>query len=522
MRYENPVIPGFHPDPSICRVGDDFYLVTSSFEYFPGVPVFHSRDLVHWRQIGHCLTRRSQLDLEGIGASLGIFAPTIRYHDGLFYMTTTNVTKGGNFIVTATDPAGEWSDPVWVDQPGIDPSLFFDDDGRVYYSTSSDGIKQSEIDVKTGAFLAEPRIVWAGTGGAYPEGPHLYKKDGWYYLVISEGGTELGHMITTARSRHPHGPFESYAGNPILSHRSLPSPIKSTGHADLVQDADGRWWTVCLATRPVGYPFKHHLGRETFLVPTTWEENGWPCIGGNGTVETVVEIDLPGTGSRPKQAIDADMPFSREADRPACDEFDVPTPALCWNFLRNPNEADWSLTEHPGCLTLHGSAVTLDDTASPAFLGRRLEHFVVTCATDMRFEPEADGEEAGLTVLMNNRFHYEIALKRAAGGCGIVFRRTLGSLQREDVVAPYAGGKLRLTVEADGLWFRFRCTTEDGETIQAGSGECGLLSTEVAGGFTGVYVGVYATGNGRRSAAPALFERFLYDVAPDHAIRYNS
>ena len=520
MRYENPVIPGFHPDPSICRVGEDFYLVTSSFEYFPGVPVFHSRDLVHWRQIGHCLTRRSQLELEGVGASHGIFAPTIRYHDGLFYMTTTNVTRGGNFIVTATDPAGEWSDPVWVDQPGIDPSLFFDDDGKVYYTTSSDGIKQSEIDVRTGAFLAEPRIVWAGTGGAYPEGPHLYKKDGWYYLVISEGGTELGHMITTARSRHPHGPYESFAGNPILSHRSLPSPIKSTGHADIVQDADGRWWTVCLATRPVGYPFKHHLGRETFLVPTTWEEGGWPVVGSNGTLEAVMEAELPGTAHLSEAAgTPAGVAFSREADRPAFDDFDHLAPALCWNFLRNPHAEDWSLGENPGSLTLHGSAATLGDEASPAFLGRRLEHFVVTCETALSFSPASDGEEAGLTVLMNNRFHYEIALKRIAGQVCVVFRRTLGSLSREDVVAPFAGGTVRLSVETDGIWFNFRYADESGVTLPAGRGECGLLSTEVAGGFTGVYVGLYATGNGRRCDAPALFDSFSYAPAQDQTIR---
>lgn len=268
MTYRNPVIPGFHPDPSVCRVGDDYYLVTSSFEYFPGVPLFHSKDLVHWRQIGHCLTRVSQLDLSEARSSAGIYAPTIRFRDGTFYMTTTNVSGRGNFIVTTDDPHGEWSDGVAVDHPGIDPDLFFDEDGIVYYTTSyNQGIYQSRIDAKTGQRFSDPRLIWSGTGGQYPESPHIYRIGDWYYLFIAEGGTEYGHMETVARSKRPEGPYESCPDNPILSHRSIQSPIQATGHADLVQTPDGDWWAVFLGIRPVGYPFRHHLGRETFLAP---------------------------------------------------------------------------------------------------------------------------------------------------------------------------------------------------------------------------------------------------------------
>ena len=201
MKYQNPVIPGFYPDPSICRVGEDYYLANSTFEFFPGVVISHSRDLVHWRQIGHCISRNSQLKLaEGRMNNTGIFAPTIRYHEGIFYMVVTNVAEGGgNFYMWTKDPAGEWSDPVFLNTPGIDPSFFFDDDGKAYYTgTGSPEIYLREIDFEKGELVGETVKLWAGTGGAYPEGPHIYKKNGWYYLLISEGGTERCHMLTMA------------------------------------------------------------------------------------------------------------------------------------------------------------------------------------------------------------------------------------------------------------------------------------------------------------------------------------
>jgi xylan 1,4-beta-xylosidase len=287
MQYNNPVIPGFYPDPSICWVGDDYYLVTSSFEYFPGVPIFHSKDLVNWRQIGHCLTTERQLPLAKAWSSGGIYAPTIRHHDGSFYMITTNVSGVGNFFVRSEQPVGPWSDPIPVAQSGIDPSLFFDDDGRVYFQSArngdeGNGIYQCEIDISTGSMLTESRLIWKGTGGAHPEAPHLYKINGYYYLIIAEGGTEYGHMVTIARSSDPYGPYEPCPNNPILSHRSLSSSIHATGHADLVQAHDGSWWAVFLGIRPVSYPFGHHLGRETFLAPVTWSSDGWPVIGHGG------------------------------------------------------------------------------------------------------------------------------------------------------------------------------------------------------------------------------------------------
>ena len=200
--YRNPVLPGFYPDPSVCRVGDDYYMVNSTFCYFPAVPVHHSRDLIHWEQIGHCITRPTQTRLQNIGVWNGIYAPTIRHHDGTFYMVTTNVSDGGNFYVTTKDPAGEWSDPIYVREGGIDPDLFFDDDGKTYLLSAQGAgeIHLAEIDLKTGRLLSRSEIIWRGTGGRCAEGPHMYKKDGWYYLMIAEGGTEYGH--SEDRSRH--------------------------------------------------------------------------------------------------------------------------------------------------------------------------------------------------------------------------------------------------------------------------------------------------------------------------------
>lgn len=250
MVYKNPVISGFYPDPSVCRNGDDYYLVTSTFQYFPGVPVFHSKDLVNWKQIGHCLTRKTQLPLDNCRSSGGIYAPTIRYHNGTYYMVTTNVTGGGNFYVTTDNPSGEWSDPVWVKQGGIDPTIFFDDNGEVFFtSTGNNEIVLSKIDIKTGKLLSDIKSIWAGTGGRYPEAPHIYKLNGWYYLLIAEGGTEYGHMVTIARSKNIWGPYESNPENPILTHRTRfgqYNPIQGTGHADIIQAHDNSWWMVFL------------------------------------------------------------------------------------------------------------------------------------------------------------------------------------------------------------------------------------------------------------------------------------
>jgi alpha-N-arabinofuranosidase len=500
MNYTNPVISGFYPDPSICRVDDDYYLVTSTFEYFPGVPIFHSKDLVNWRQIGHVLTSADQLPLANAGSSGGIYAPTLRHHDGWFYMTTTNVSGGGNFYVRSRAAEGPWSDPIFVAQDGIDPSLLFDEDGRIYFQTAcngdkGEGIYQCEIDISTGHKLTESQFIWSGTGGAAPEAPHLYRINDFYYLMIAEGGTEYGHMETIARSTNPYGPFDPCPHNPILSNRSMKSSIHATGHADLVQAQDGSWWVVCLGIRPAAYPMRHHLGRETFLAPVTWTSDGWPIIGHDGHIEPIM------TGPQ--------LPEVHWPRRAIRDDFDVSTLGLDWIFLRNPAPGSWSLTEYPGHLVLRGNPVSLNDGRNPAFVGRRLSHFLCNIAAKLNFEPIHDGDEAGLTVFMNERYHYDLAIKRINGQKKIIFRRTIASLRTEEIQDCEAGPVI-LQIQAQRDLFTF--SIQQGSTIRTvlGSGDTHLLSTEVAGGFTGVIIAMYAyspSGEG----APSQFDWFDYE-----------
>ncbi len=505
--YRNPVLPGFHPDPSVVRVGDWFYLVTSSFEMFPGVPIHRSRDLVHWELIGHVLARESQLPLATAGPSGGIFAPTIRHHAGTYYMITTNVSHQGNFFVTARDPAGPWSEPIWIKgQGGIDPSLFFDDDGKVYLTSTGNGsgIFQSEIDIASGRVLtASPRLVWKGTGGRYPEGPHLYKVGGRYILMISEGGTEYGHMVTIARGSSPWGPFEPCPRNPILTHRDtqLSQPIQGTGHADLVDDGQGNWWMVFLAFRPQGGFYWQHLGRETFLAPVRWDAQGWPVV--NEGKPIALDMRVRGLSARPTPAA------------PVRDDFDASL-GPAWNFLRNPVRARYSTTERPGWLTLHGTAVSLDQDkgASPTFVGRRQQHLRARIAARIDFAPARDKHEAGLVLYRAPRHRYEFGVRRNGKEREVFVRQTVGAhISIVTASAPAPGGDplvLQIDAEANRYSFSWGPSPERLQKIDAA--ETRLLSTEVAGGFIGTYVGMYALAPaGDPTPAPAAFDWFDYE-----------
>lgn len=500
--FTNPVISGFYPDPSICRVGDDYYLVTSTFEYFPGVPIFHSKDLVHWEQIGHCLTRKSQLNLDKMRASGGIFAPTLRYHDGTFYMITTNVYGGGNFYVTAKDPAGPWSEPVWLDSEGIDPSLFFDDDGKVYYTRHVGGgdgyIGQCEIDIKNGKLKGPLKNIWGGTGGIWAEGPHLYKINGMYYLMISEGGTSYDHMVTIARSHTPFGPFESNPDNPILTHRHRSEhPFQALGHADIVQTPDG-WWMVCLGIRPQGGRY-HHIGRETFLAPVVWGEDGWPVVNGDEPIESV--MDAP---KLPKYVFDT--PSGR-------DEFEGDTLGLEWNYLRNPYDENYSLSERAGYLRLKGTVVTLNDQDSPTFVGRRQTHLSCQISAKLVFNPLSEGEEAGLVLRGNEKNHYDLGVTNIQGKRKVFLRKVLESKIVESVLyADISDGDLILHIDAVPLRYSFSCCYGNGTETSLGDALTRDLSSEKIGGFTGVYIGMYAMGNGDKNNSPADFDWFDYVV----------
>jgi xylan 1,4-beta-xylosidase len=505
--FNNPVIAGFYPDPSICRVGDDYYTVHSSFEYFPGVPVFHSKDLVHWRQIGYCLTRESQLPLKKMRASGGIYAPTIRYHNGTFYTITTNVDGGGNFYVTAKDPAGPWSEPVWIDRAGIDPSLFFDDDGTAYYIRQEGGrhghISQRIFNIKTGKLEGPAKKLWGGTGGIWPEGPHMYKINGRYYLMISEGGTSYDHSVTIARSDSPWGPFESCPHNPILTHRKNPKlPIQVIGHADLVNTPDG-WWLVCLGVRPQppGSRF-HHIGRETFLAPVVFDNNGWPVVNQNSPIQPVM------TAPKLKQHI-----WPKD---PAKDDFDGKSLALQWNYLRNPYPENYSLTDKPGFLRLNGSDVNMSKQDSPAFVGRRQTDFNCVASTLLEFDPKSENEEAGLVVRQDDKHHYEIAIALKEGKRRVLFRKVLKGKTIEPVqYVDIGAGPVILSVKAEPLSYEFSCKSANGDVQVLGTARTRDISVEAIGFeegmcFTGAYFGLYATGNGQKCSVPADFDWFEY------------
>lgn len=478
----NPILPGFHPDPSLCRVGDDYYLVTSSFEYFPGLPLYHSRDLAGWRPSGHALTRDSQLPLHGARSSGGIYAPTLRWRAGVFYLVCTNVTGGGHFLVTAGDPAGEWSEPVWLEgQGGIDPSLLFDDDGTVYFTCTSSGrIVQRTIEVETGRFLTEEREVWAGTGGQYPEAPHLYHIGEWYYLLIAEGGTEYGHMVTMARSYSPWGPFEPCPRNPVLTHRSRKHPLQAIGHADLFQAADGRWWAVCLGVRPVGYPPAHHLGRETCLVPVAWDADGWPVFGQDGMAP--LQIDLPG----------------EQNEWAVYDDFSAPALGPHWNFRRNPPPDAWSLAARPGALRLTGTPAGLDDLAPLAWVGLRQQHLQAEVQVTLDFHPRQETDEAGLCVLMNERHYLSLGV-RGGQERELLVQQRIGDLRGTLARVTLGAGPLTLRIEATPERYILGYTQIGSAFIPLASAETRYLTTEVAGGFTGVYFGLYASGPGAQA-----------------------
>lgn len=497
--YKNPVISGFHPDPSICKVGDDFYLVNSSFEYFPGVPIFHSKDLINWEQIGYCLTRPSQVSLKNSGPSGGIYAPTIRYNNGIFYMITTNVSGNGNFIVTSKDPAGEWSDPIWIEQPGIDPSLYFEGDKCYLTSNPDNCIYLCEINPLTGEQLSPSKAIWSGTGGRYPEGPHIYKKDGWYYLLISEGGTEYGHKVTIARSKKIDGPYESNPANPILTHinkETQMSPIQGTGHADLVEANDGSWWMVFLAFRPQS-GLHHVLGRETFLAPVSWNKNAWPVVNGNGTVS--IEMNVKTLPQQPlkKQTFSTD--------------FNENSLGFEWNYLRNPFLENYELNSEKGYLRLFATPISLDMNDSPTFLGRRQEHINFKAITKLNLENAKNNDEAGITVYMNNTAHYDLFLRQKDTNKQVlVLRYRLGELNYEinEVLIPK--GNVELQVKGNNHFYEFSYAINGEKFLPLNKMNTRYLSTETNGGFTGVYLGLFAISKDASSKAYADFSFFKY------------
>lgn len=495
--FKNPVVSGFASDPSVCRKGDDYYLVTSTFEYLPGLPVYHSKDLVHWRHIGNALSRESQLTFPGRKSSKAIFAPTIRCQPDAFYIINTDVEGIGNFVISAKDPAGPWSDPVRIPEPefGMDPSLLFDDDGTVYYTRHgglrNGGAYQAIIDLKTGKLKEPAKEIWKGMGGVWPEGPHLYKINGWYYLMIAEGGTSYEHRITMARSRSPWGPFEPHPDNPVLTHMNRPDALfQALGHADLVSTPDGNWWATLLGIRSQRVDGKghHHIGRETLLAPVKWRADGWPEFGQNR------ELPQP----QPTAGLPGWHPWPAE---PVRESFSAKKPlALHWSFVRTYATGQWSLTDKPGSLRLLGSKTGLESLeATPTYIGRRQTHLHQRFATEVNFSPKAEGDAAGVALRMNESHHLLLGISAADKGRQLQCVQRLADKPIVHGTAALPEGPIQLQVDATPTTYSLSWRAggeKGGKKPGAWQALCSVptyqLSTETSSGFTGVYMGLYA------------------------------
>jgi alpha-N-arabinofuranosidase len=391
-----------------------------------------------------------------------------------------------------------------VDVEGIDPDIFWDDDGKTYFlSQANEGVRITEIDIKTGKVLSPGRLVWGGTGGRFPEAPHIYRKDGYYYLLIGEGGTEYMHSATIARSRYLYGPYESCPLNPILTHANLrgqASTIQGIGHADLVQAQDGSWWMVFLGFRIIQQWLNFHtLGRETFLAPVDWPKGGWPQVNGDGTVSLYMDVPT--------------LPLHPFEKPPVRVDFDEDKLGFEWQYLRNPIRENYSLTERKGHLRITASPFTLDEAEAVSFVGRRQTEHDFTAATLLDFHSTEENEEAGMTLIQNNTHHYDLLLRKKEGQNVVQLRLRLGSLSYVIAEQVVDGSQIVLRIKGAPLQYTFYfADPKNLQYTELGRLDARYLSTEVAGGFTGVMIGLYASSNGKPSQAKAYYDWFDYQT----------
>lgn len=509
--YTNPILMGFYPDPSITRAGDAYYLVNSTFAYFPGIPVFRSTDLVNWTQIGNAIDRPSQLTFDSLRISRGVFAPAIAFHAGTFYIVNTCVDCGGNFLITATNPAGPWSDPVWLGFDGIDPSLFFDDDGKAYVVNNGppvgpplyDGHRAiwiQELDLATKKLVGERTLIVNGgvdisTKPSWIEGPHVLKRDGKYYLIAAEGGTGDYHSEVVFGASGVRGPYTPWPGNPILTQRHLDrnraDPITSTGHADFVTTPSGDTWAIFLGTRPYAND-TYNTGRETFLMPVTWR-NGWPVI-------TSGQEGVPYVHARPALAVQPRPAIPTSGNFTVRDDFSSRMLAPYWLQLRTPHEQTFDLAATPGWLSLSARPVPLQSLGQPSFVGRRQQHLSATATTAMRWNPVNDGDRAGLVAFQGENYWYFLAVSRAGGKRVIqVIERGGRATNGGDsvlVTAPLPDrpdDTVQLRIAARRGRYDFSYATAPGQwTTLLRDADGTILSTKTAGGFVGTVFGLHA------------------------------
>jgi xylan 1,4-beta-xylosidase len=535
MNIHNPILPGFNPDPSIVRVGDDYYIATSTFEWFPGVQIHHSRDLVNWRLLTRPLNRASQLNMLGDPDSCGVWAPCLTYADGLFWLIFTDVkrygrtTVGGasgaslrdfhNFLVTSPRIDGDWSDPIYLNSSGFDPSLFHDDDGRKYLlnmlwdhrpgNNRFAGIALQEYSVTKHKLVAERKLIFKGTPLGFTEAPHLYKRKGWYYLLTAEGGTGWGHAVTMARSRKIVGPYELHPDTYILSARHRPDvALQRAGHADLVETPKGETYMVYLCGRPLPNRGRCTLGRETAIQKMVWGKDGWlRTLDGQG----IPTLETPA----PK------LHVHKFPNCPEREEFDVPQLPVAFQWLRTPwSEAIFSLTDRPGHLRLFGRE-TIGSSFRQSLVARRQQAHCFSASTVVEFEPEHFQQMAGLVCYYNSaKFHYlYISHDEKVGKHVRVMSCVPDSPQADAFTPPIpipAGKQVHLRVEIDfeRLYFGYRVQGVDrGWRWLPQQFDASILSDEatVPGlpNFTGAFVGM-ACQDMAGTAHPADFDYFEY------------
>jgi alpha-N-arabinofuranosidase len=502
--YRNPILGGYYPDPSVERVGDRYFLVNSTFAHWPGIPIHVSEDLVHWRLVGHALSDPAKVSFDGLGVSRGVFAPSIHFHKGIYYVINTLVDAGGNFFVTAKDPAGPWSDPVWLKEiDGIDPSFFFDNNGKAYILNNGapEGAPQysghraiwiQEFDLAAGKLIGPRKVIVNGgvdiaKKPIWIEGPHIYRIKDWYYLMCAEGGTGDGHSQVIFRSKSPWGPFEPGPNNPILTQRDLPkdraNPVTNAGHADLVEMKDGSWWAVFLASRPYTGS-RYNTGRETFLLPVSWKD-GWPMLLEQGKPIPYV-AEAPKVTPRGKVALAHDE-LSGNFTR--VEEFDGKLGPE-WIQIHVPKSKWYGLND--GALRITALPVGLDAMRNPSFLARRQAHMNFDASTELT-PPVAPGISAGLAAFQNEKYWYFLGTRRDAGGLQVFLERRAGGDQQlfvEHLAA--APRSLRLRISADGARHSFFYDAGQGWKALRENDDGSILSTEVAGGFVGTELGPFA------------------------------
>ena len=517
--FNNPILAGYYPDPSICKAGNDYYIINSSFAYYPGIPIFHSTDLLNWKQIGYAMDRPEQLDLEGAGVSRGLFAPAITYHNGTFYIVCTEVSKLGNFVITAKDPKGPWSNPAKLPQlNGIDPSIFFDDNGKSYIVYNSippenkslyDGhrtIRMIEFDAENLKVTGEEKIIVNGGTDiskkpVWIEGPHLYKKDGWYYLMCAEGGTGYNHSEVIFRSKTIEGPYTSYANNPILTQRNLDpnrkDPITTTGHADIVEDNDGNWWGIFLGCRPYEGDY-YNTGRETFMAPVKWED-GWP------------HFELGGDAVKYSYPINATIDHSAEkfnGNYLFRDDFNNTKLNIRYNFLRTVKENWYNLTDKPGSLTIQLRPETCAGRSNPSFIGFHQPHLKGYAATALQFKAKTENEKAGLLIFQNEKHYYYLCQSVKDGMTVIQLFRGTELIAGKPV--KLKGNKtlfLKITADNDKYSFWYATKKDNWQSLLENA-DGKFLSTKEAGGFVGALYALYASSNEKSSENKAAYDWF--------------